>query len=49
LVNVVERGQHRQLRIGASTHAPILFDPGQEREHSQPNFSTLLVGYDPGT
>ena len=38
-----QRGQHRQLRIGAPTHAPILFDPSAEREHPQPNFSTLLA------
>lgn len=25
--------QHRQLRIGAPTHAPIRFDPAAEREH----------------
>ena len=37
-----QRGQHRQLRIGAPTHAHILFDPSAEREHPQPNFSTLL-------
>ena len=36
-----QRGQHRQLRIGASTHAPNLFDPATDREHPPPNFSTL--------